>query len=71
MLDKINKEILLERLNNFKNQKLVTLDNIQNCLKQLNDFKENTSSFLAHNKIYLNQYNLLDKYMLYNFCFLL
>ena len=47
MLDKINKEVLLERLNNFKNQKLVTLENIQNCLKQLNDFKENTSSFLA------------------------
>ena len=30
MLDKINKEVLLERLNNFKNQKLVTLENIQN-----------------------------------------
>ena len=61
MLDKINKEILLERLNNFKNQKLVTLDNIQNCLKQLNDFKENTSSFLAHNKIYLNHKKHLNK----------
>ncbi len=61
MLDKINKEVLLERLNDFKNQKLVTLENIQNCLKQLNDFKENTSSFLAHNKIYLNHKKHLNK----------
>lgn len=61
MLDKINKKVLLERLNNFKNQKLVTLENIQNCLKQLNDFKENTSSFLANNKIYLNHKKHLNK----------
>ena len=61
MLDKINKEVLLERLNDFKNQKLVTLDNIQNCLKQLNDFKENTSSFLANNKIYLNHKKHLNE----------
>ncbi len=61
MLDKINKEVLLERLNNFKNQKLVTLENIQNCLKQLNDFKENTSSFLANNKIYLNHKKHLNE----------
>lgn len=61
MLDKINKEIVLEQLNNFKNQKLVTLDNIQNCLKQLNDFKENTSLFLANNKIYLNHKKHLNE----------
>ena len=61
MLDKINKEVLLERLNNFKNQKLVTLDNIQNCLKSLNSLKENTPLFLANNKIYLNHKKHLNK----------
>lgn len=61
MLDKINKKVLLERLNNFKNQKLVTLDNIQNCLKSLNSLKENTPLFLANNKIYLNHKKHLNK----------
>lgn len=61
MLDKINKEVLLERLNDFKNQKLVTLDNIQNCLKSLNSLKENTPLFLANNKIYLNHKKHLNK----------